>query len=40
MPAGRVKLVLHIEGAKAGLSQEQVLLEDAKAADVEAGGVA
>ena len=40
MPAGRVKLVLHIEGAEAGVLHEQVLLKEAEATDVEAGGVA
>ena len=39
MPAGRVKLVLDVEGAEVGLLHEQVLLSQAQAADVQAGGV-
>ena len=40
MPAGCVKLVLHVEGAQGGVLHDQVLFKEAEAADVEAGGVA
>ena len=39
MSAGRVKLVLHIEGAEVGLLHEQVLFCETQAADVQAGAV-
>ena len=39
MPAGGKELVLHVEGAEAGLLHEQVLLGQAEAADVQAGAV-
>ena len=39
MSAGGVELVLHVEGAEAGLLHEQVLLSQAEAADVETGAV-
>ena len=40
MPASRVELVLHVEGAEAGVLHQQVLFGEAEPAGVQAGGVA
>ena len=40
MPAGGVKLVLHVEGAEAGLLHQQVLLREAEPAGVRGWAVA
>ena len=39
MSASGEELVLHIEGAEAGLLHQQVLLGETQAADVQAGAV-
>ena len=39
MPASRKELVLDVEGAEVGLLHQEVLLGQAQAADVLAGGV-
>ena len=39
MTASTVKFILHIEGAELRTLHKQVLLREAKSADVEAGGI-